>query len=199
MIPTDGRYRRSEARNQAEPAQVAGLVGGARDLEAARALPPSALPVHVSHQCRPVQSTHSPLSLLRLVRGRGAQRADGRRHRHRARQAGAVRMMRAKRALRQIGIAVFITAMSMAASCGFGPSTFALSNASVDPTYECPNGASNSEYDVHATVHVDNGTSNTVSIQSVAAVMTLVATKGTWLEPLGDTYTASNVTFTPAS
>jgi hypothetical protein len=108
-------------------------------------------------------------------------------------------MMRATAALQQTGIAVLITAMSMAASCGFGPSTLALSNAAVDPTYQCPNGASNSAYDVHATVHVDNGTSNTVSITSVAAVMTLVATKGTWLEPLGNRYTASNVTFTPAS
>jgi hypothetical protein len=107
--------------------------------------------------------------------------------------------MQARRALQQTEIAVAIAAMSMAASCGFGPSTFALSNASVDPTYQCPNGASNSAYDVNATIHVDNGTSNTVSITSVAAVMTLVATKGTWLEPLGDKYTASNVTFTPAS
>jgi hypothetical protein len=108
-------------------------------------------------------------------------------------------MMRGKGALHQTGLAVVIAAMSLAASCGFGPSTFALSNASVDPTYQCPNGASNSPYDVHATVHTDNGTSNTVAIQSVTAVLTLVATKGTWLEPLGDRYTASNVTFTPAS
>jgi hypothetical protein len=107
--------------------------------------------------------------------------------------------MRAKGALQQTGIAVVIAAMSMATSCGFGPSTFALGNASVDPTYQCPNGARNSAYDVHATVHLDNGTSSTVSITSVAAVMTLVVTKGTWLEPLGDRYTASNVTFTPGS
>jgi hypothetical protein len=107
--------------------------------------------------------------------------------------------MRATAAFQQTGIAVLITAMSIAAACGFGPSTFALSTAAVDPTYQCPNGASNSAYDVHATIHVDNGTSSTVSITSVAAVMTLVATKGTWLEPLGDRYTASNVTFTPAS
>lgn len=108
-------------------------------------------------------------------------------------------MMRGKGAVQQTGIAAVVAAMSLAASCGFGPSTFALSSASVDPTYQCPNGSSNAAYDVHATVHVDNGTSNTVAIQSVAAVMTLVARKGTWLEPLGDKYTAPNVTFTPAS
>jgi hypothetical protein len=107
--------------------------------------------------------------------------------------------MRASRGLRQAGIAVFIAATSMAASCGFGSSTFALNSASVDATYQCPTGASNSEYDVHATIQVNNGTSNTVSIRSVDAVMTLVAVKGTWLETLGDRYTASNVTFTPSS
>jgi hypothetical protein len=107
--------------------------------------------------------------------------------------------MRAKGALQQAAIAILIAAMSMAASCGFGPSTFALSNASVDPTYQCPTGAHNAAYDVHATIHMDNATSNTVSIQSVRAVMTLVATKGAWLEQIGDRYAASNVTFTPAS
>lgn len=107
--------------------------------------------------------------------------------------------MRAKGAIQQTGIAIVIAAASIAASCGFGPTTFALSKAAVDPTYQCPIGASNTAYDLHATVHVDNGTSNTVSIKSVAAVMTLVATKGTWLEQLGDKYTASNVTFTPVS
>ena len=108
-------------------------------------------------------------------------------------------MMRAKGVRRQTGIAIFIAAATMVASCGFGPTTFALSNAVVDRTYQCPTGSSNTAYDLHATVQVDNGTSNAVSITSVAAVMTLVATKGTWLEQLGDRYTASNVTFTPGS
>jgi len=89
--------------------------------------------------------------------------------------------------------------MAMAASCGFGPSTFALNNATVDSSYQCPTGANNSAYDLHATIQVTNGTSNTVTIESVAVVMTLVAVKGSWLEKLGDKYTASNVTFTPSS
>jgi hypothetical protein len=108
-------------------------------------------------------------------------------------------MMRAKGALQQTGIAILIAASSIAASCGFGPTNFALSNSAVDPSYQCPVGASNTTYDLHATVHMENGTPNTVSIKSVAAVMTLVAKKGMWLEQLGDKYTASNVTFTPVS
>jgi hypothetical protein len=107
--------------------------------------------------------------------------------------------MRANPAPRQAAIAVFIAATSLAVSCGFGPSNFALDSASVDSTYQCPTGASNSEYDLHATIHANNGTSNTVSIKSVVAVMTLVAVKGMWLERLGDRYTASNVTFTPSN
>jgi hypothetical protein len=108
-------------------------------------------------------------------------------------------MMRADRALRPTRIAVLVAITSIAASCGFGSSSFTLNGATVDPTYQCPTGASNSAYDVHATINVTNGTSNTVSIKSVAAVMTLVAVKGTWLEQLGDKYTASSVTFTPSS
>jgi hypothetical protein len=108
-------------------------------------------------------------------------------------------MMRASAGRRWIGIAFFCAVVSMAASCGFGPSTFTLNSATVDSSYQCPTGASNSPYELHATIQVTNGTSNTVTIKSVAAVMTLVAVKGTWLEHLGDKYTASNVTFTPSS
>lgn len=109
-----------------------------------------------------------------------------------------MKMTRGHQALRQTAIAAIIAAASVVTSCG-GPSTFELNSASVDPTYQCPTGASNSSYDLHATIQVTNGTSNTVSITSVAAVMTLVALKGTWLEQLGDKYSASNVNFTPSS
>jgi hypothetical protein len=108
-------------------------------------------------------------------------------------------MMRVHRALRETAIAAFVAASALVASCGFGPSTFVLNSASVDPSHQCPTGVTNSEYDLHATIQVTNGTSNSVSIQSVDAVMTLVAVKGTWLEQLGDKYTAPNVTFTPSS
>ena len=107
--------------------------------------------------------------------------------------------MRARRGLRLTGIAASIAFTALAASCGFGPSTFVLNSAGVDPSYQCPTGASNAPYNLHATIQVSNGTSNNVSIRSVAAVMTLLAVRGTWLEKLGDRYTASNVTFTPAS
>jgi hypothetical protein len=108
-------------------------------------------------------------------------------------------MMRARRGLRRGGASTLVALAAIAASCGFGPSTFVLTSAGVDPSYQCPTGANNAPYDLHATIQVTNGTSNTVSIKSVAAVMTLVAVKGTWLEKLGDKYTASKVTFTPSS
>jgi hypothetical protein len=101
--------------------------------------------------------------------------------------------------LQQTRTAVVIAIGSLAAfSCG-GPSTFTLTGASVDASYQCPVGANNSTYVLHATIDVTNGTSNTVTIKSVGVVMTLVAVKGTWLEQVGDKYTASNVTFVPSS
>ncbi len=46
-------------------------------------------------------------------------------------------------------------------------------------------------------LEVRNGTSSTVAIKSVAARMTLTATKGTWLQKVGDRYEAAAVKFTP--
>jgi hypothetical protein len=44
-------------------------------------------------------------------------------------------------------------------------------------------------------IDMRNGTSSSVTVKSVSAVMTLVAVKGTWLEKIGDKYEASGVTF----
>jgi len=87
-----------------------------------------------------------------------------------------------------------------AAGCAVGsPSTFALSSASVDNTYVCPAGASNAPYNLHATIGVRNGTTTSVTIKSVAAVLTLAAVKGSWLEKVGDKYEATGAAFSPAS
>jgi hypothetical protein len=82
--------------------------------------------------------------------------------------------------------------------CSFGaPSTFTLDNASVDQSYVCPTAANDLAYAVHATIDTRNGTSSTVQIKSVAAVMTLAAVKGGWLEHVGEKYDAGAVTFSP--
>ncbi len=86
----------------------------------------------------------------------------------------------------------------IAGACTFGaPSTFTLSSASVDPTYTCPTGASDAPYDLKAVIDVRNGTSSAVTIKSVAAAMTVVAVKGTWLEKVGEKYQASDVGVSP--
>src|SRR5712692_377621 len=194
MIRADGGLRRSRSGCEAASTKGSAVVGGARDVAAARAILPVPVSAHVRDQHRAVQPTHSPLDLLWTVRGRGAERVDGGRHGHGTQQTRPGKMMRASGPRRRIGIASLAAVMAMAASCGFGPSTFALNNATVDSSYQCPTGANNSAYDLHATIQVTNGTSNTVTIESVAVVMTLVAVKGSWLEKLGDKYTASNVT-----
>lgn len=71
--------------------------------------------------------------------------------------------------------------------------------ASVDSSYTCPFGANNAPYDLHGTIELRNGTSGTVTIKSVSAVMTLASVHGSWLESPGSSYDAGAVTFTPAS
>jgi hypothetical protein len=97
-------------------------------------------------------------------------------------------------------VPVAVLAVLIAAACSSGqPTTFAVTGASVDPTYWCPGGANNAHYDLHATVSVHNGTSHVVTIQSVTAQMTLVAVQGAWLEKPGDRYDAGAATFSPSS
>lgn len=85
------------------------------------------------------------------------------------------------------------------AACSSSPTTFNLTGASVDPQYWCPGGARNAPYDLHATIDAHNGTSSAVTIESIAAGMTLTAVKGAWLEKVGDRYEAEGVTFAPTS
>ena len=91
---------------------------------------------------------------------------------------------------------VLVTAVAAACSGG-APATFALNNASVDSRYACPANAKDAPYNLHATIEVSNGTSSSVTIKSVAAQMTLTATKGGWLQKVGDKYEAAALKVSP--
>lgn len=106
------------------------------------------------------------------------------------------------RGLRDLTVVLpFVLAMvaGVGACSGSQPSTFTVTRASVDPTYQCPGGASNAPYDLHATVDVRNGTGGTVTIRSVTAEMKLAAVHGSWLEKVGDVYDAGSATFSPST
>ena len=95
---------------------------------------------------------------------------------------------------------VALLGLGCLAACSSGqPSTFALTGASVDPSYSCPGGANNAPYDLHATIDVRNGTGKTVTIDSATAQMRLVSVNGSWLEKVGDRYDAGSVTYSPTS
>lgn len=86
----------------------------------------------------------------------------------------------------------------MLSACAVGsPPTFTLNSASVDSAYTCPVGTANAPYSLQAKIDVRNDTSSSVTIKSVAAVLTLAAVKGGWLEHVGDKYDASGVTYSP--
>ena len=101
--------------------------------------------------------------------------------------------------MRQVPVIAAAIACLIAACSGSAPSTFAVTSASVDPTYWCPGGANNLAYDLHATVNVRNGTSRTVAIESMTAEMKLASVHGSWLEKVGDRYDAGSVTFAPST
>jgi hypothetical protein len=81
--------------------------------------------------------------------------------------------------------------------CGGTDAAFTLTNATVDASHACSSGASNSPYDLHATVDSHNGTSSSISIKTVSAVMTLAAVHGGWLQQVGYRYDAGSVVFAP--
>jgi hypothetical protein len=91
---------------------------------------------------------------------------------------------------------VLLIAIVSGCSIG-GPSSFTLNSASVDESYICPTSANDLAYTLHATIGVQNGTSSTVMIRSVAVVMILASVKGGWLEHVGDRYGANGVTVSP--
>jgi hypothetical protein len=82
----------------------------------------------------------------------------------------------------------------VAACSGSTPAVLALTSASVDGSYTCPAGSVDAPYNFHGVIDVHNGTSRSVTIASVAAVMTLAAVRGSWLEKLGARYEAAGVT-----
>jgi hypothetical protein len=94
--------------------------------------------------------------------------------------------------------AAIALAACLTSACS-GSSSLELTNAAADQSYQCPVGANNAPYDVHATVDAHNGTSKSVTINSVTADLTLAAVTGPWLEKVGDKYQASNVTVAPAT
>ena len=95
--------------------------------------------------------------------------------------------------------AVSLAFLLTAGACTFGSSTFSVSNAALDASYSCPAGASNAPYDLQGTIDAKNGTSKSVTINTVGAVMTLTAVQGVWLQKIGDKYDAGSVAFTPGS
>ncbi|HKB32838.1 MAG TPA: hypothetical protein VKF16_03135 [Candidatus Dormibacteraeota bacterium] len=99
---------------------------------------------------------------------------------------------------RRAKVAPVLALFAIVTGCSVGaPSTFTLTSASVDESYVCPTSASELAYTIHATIDVRNGTSSSVTIRSVAVVMTLAAVKGGWLEHVGDKYAAAGVSVSP--
>jgi plastocyanin len=85
----------------------------------------------------------------------------------------------------------------LSCGCGGGPSTgFTLSNASVQPNFICPAGAT-TPYALQATVASHNSTTGTVTVKSASAAMTVAAVSGGWLQKVGYRYDAGNLRFSP--
>jgi hypothetical protein len=101
------------------------------------------------------------------------------------------------RAVRPLLVALLAVTLSACSSAQ--PSAFSLTGASVDPTHWCPGGSNNVPYDLHAMIDARNGTASAVTVESVAASMTLKAVTGTWLEKVGDRYDADKVQFSPSA
>lgn len=75
-----------------------------------------------------------------------------------------------------------------------------LSNAHVDPSYKCPNPASDHPYDIHGSVDVDNSTRNTLTIKSISEAGVLVAVHGAWnIGSVGQKYEQTIDNYSPKS
>jgi len=94
-----------------------------------------------------------------------------------------------------VGRLTGIACLLLLAACG--SSAFSIASPSVDASYTCPPGASNSPYDLHATANADNPTSQTVDVRSVSAVMVLAAVHGAWQQKVGSEFDAGQVQFSP--
>src|SRR2546430_14981711 len=97
---------------------------------------------------------------------------------------------------RLLTVAVTVAMVAwLATSCSSGPTTFAVTGSSVDPTHWCPGGAKDAPYDMHATIRAHNGTSGLVAIKSIPAEMTLAPVAGSWREKVGEHHRPANVKF----
>lgn len=103
--------------------------------------------------------------------------------------------------MRKAASAVFaaMAAWAVVSCCSSSPPTFSLDNERVDATFACPSGSENKQYLLNASLDAHNPTSKTVTIESMTAQLRLLATKGPWLQKIGDTYDAGTATFTPAT
>lgn len=98
----------------------------------------------------------------------------------------------------QITLAVGVLLL-LGTDCGFGSGAFHLNNASVDARHVCLRGSNNAAYDIHASADANNGTSSSVTIKTVTAVLTLASVHGGWLQQVGSKYDAGSVSFTPSN
>lgn len=92
-----------------------------------------------------------------------------------------------------------LLATALLAACSSGTPSVTAGAAAVDPSHTCAAGSSNAAYDVNSTVAVHNPTSGAVTIKSVTAKLTLVATSGSWADKVGYTYDAGAAKFTPST
>ncbi len=81
--------------------------------------------------------------------------------------------------------------------CGSGKVT--MTNARVDPSFSCPDPATDFPYDVHVSIEVDNGTGQNVTITSISEEDTNVAVHGNWTGTLGVKGGGSIADFSPAT
>lgn len=88
-------------------------------------------------------------------------------------------------------------ALLVSACSSSAPPGFSLASATVDASYSCPKGSSNSPYDLHGTVQLRNPTPQSVTVEAVRADLTLEAVNGGWLEKIGDMYQVDSSAFGP--
>jgi hypothetical protein len=92
-----------------------------------------------------------------------------------------------------------LAAIVLITVAGCGSTGFGLTGATVDATYTCAVGSSNTPYDLHVKIAADNSTSNSVKVTSIDAVMVVAAVHGQWQEAVGTKYDAGDVPFSPGS
>jgi hypothetical protein len=95
-------------------------------------------------------------------------------------------------------VAVILAFAACVPICGIG-AKFALSNARVDPQYNCPYPSSNHPYDVHSSVDASNTLSSIVTIKSIKEEDLLVNTVGDWNGAKGVKGTGNITDYTPKS